>query len=260
MFVNSLGIFLISFLSVKTVSILVKYMIAYMFGIETALVNFRLMGISAANSGVWTQSSVRAFYSIDLVIPLLIFLWALLMFHLSFRKTTRYKVYYLWLGFLAMHSFFSAIVAGLVTHTNAFHFFQWFFVPQYIMMLIVFGLLPIIFIFGWFYNKQYIITTPIEQTTSQLSDQRKVLLYSMFMPAVTGSFLFFLSISFFFHKYDFYEFFILGIMTVPVLLYFYPHSYLQSSTSFSAIIKYRTLYVGLSGCIIFILINIVKHL
>jgi hypothetical protein len=260
LFINSLGIFLISFLCVKIIIILVKYIVARSFGIETILVNFRLIGISQANSGVWTQSSVRTFYSIDLLVPLIIFIRAFLLFRYSIKKPTIYKVYYLWFGFSAVHSFCAAIVAGLVTNTNVFHFFQWLFIPNYLMMLIVFCLLPLILVFGWFYNKQYIITSPIKEEDYQLYNQRRVLFYSMFLPVVAGSFFLILSVSIFFHKYDFYEFFILFVMTVPVLLYFYPYKYSRPSPNFSAIIKYKTLYMGLIGCTIFLIINIITHI
>jgi len=259
LFVNSLGIFLLSFICIKVIILLVKYFIAWSFSIDTTLVNFRLMGISPADSGAWTTTSVRIFYGADIVVPLIVFFWAFFLFQESLEKPTNYKIGYLWIGFLAIHSSCSATVAGIVTHTNVFHFLQWCYIPYFIMMLIAFGLLPMLFIFGWFYNRQYLIASPIESEESQLTDQRTVLFYCMALPVLAGSFFLFLIISFFFHKYDFFEFFVLSVMTIPALLYFYPHEYLRPSQNFSTNMNLQTLIVALSAGVLFLIFTLITH-
>jgi hypothetical protein len=256
-YLNSLALFLLSFFAVKASIIIVKLFVAWNFKIQTSLVNYRLIGISDADSGVWSFRSVYSFYSVELIVPVLIFIVSLISFR-HFAKITVYRrVFYLWLGFAAMHSFFSAIMSGVVTQTNVFHFLQWMFVQRYMMMLMVFLLIPIPLVFGWIYNKQFIITSPIEDC-NKLDHQRKVFLYGMFLPLLTGVLVLFAIVSFSFQKYDVYEFLLFISMSFPILLYFIPiHDY-NSEPIYSENAKYKYLFIGIGICILLLVINIIN--
>lgn len=259
LFVNSLGTFLISFFGVKITIILVKYILALSFGIETRLVGFRLMGISPAESGVWNFESVYAFYSAELVVSFLVFLGAFISFRMKFDQPPLRRAFYLWLGFSAIHSFCAGIISGVITKTNVFHFFHWLYIPYHILMLMAISLLPFMVLFGWFYNQQFLIATPINKADSKLKDQKMVLIYSMFLPLMAGALILMIPIIFTFHRYEFYEMAALFVLAVPVLFYFYRLPYYKHTQDFSKIIKYKRLILGLTGCAIFLAINLLRY-
>jgi hypothetical protein len=222
------------------------------------LVGYRLMAISSADSGVWNVSSVYAYYSTELLVPFLIFLRGFIVLRIRTKMHTNLKIFHLWFGFSAMHSFFAGIMAGVVTKTNVFHFLQWLYIPNHILMMIVFTLFPLVFIVGWFYNIQFLITNPIEQMSLPLKQQRIVLFYSMFLPLSTGVLSLFIPVSFSFHKYEFYEFFVLFMLGIPVLFYFNPKDFTKKSQNFSKYIHYKQLTIGLVVCLVFLVINWVR--
>jgi hypothetical protein len=253
--INSLGIFLISFFSVRISVILVKYAVADFFHIDTIISNYRILGISASDSGVWTFPSVYAFYSPEIIVPFILFIIAVCLYRINPDKSTRQRVFYLWFGFSSMQSFYAAIIAGIVTKTNTYYFFQWLYIPNYIMMLMVIALVPVIITFGWFYNREFLVTSPVKNSKSEGADQRNILLYSLLFPAILGTLLLVLPLLFSIHKYDIYDFSVLLVMILPVIFYFYPLTYHEYSRNFSRKIRYIPLFIGLAGCLIFMIIN-----
>jgi hypothetical protein len=260
LFINSLGTFLVSFFIVKISIILVKYIVSWLFSIDTTLIAYRLMGISPADSVVWNISSIYSFYSAELVVSLVIFLRSFIIFRTRTDLQTQRRIFHLWLGFSAGHSFFSGIVSGMVTRSNVFHFLQWLYIPNHVLILIVFLLIPIMLLFGWFYNRQFIIASPVPENRSQLNDQRAVLFFSMFLPALAGILALFIPLAFSFHRYEFYEFLVLIVMAAPVMFYFFLVDYFRPSENFSKVMKFRNIYIAISISVIFLIINVLKVL
>ena len=255
---SSLGVFLFSFICIKVVIILSKYIVAWIFGIDTFLVSFRLMGISPSYSQVWSVTSVYAFYSIELIVPLIFYLAALSLLIRNTKKHTNVKVFYLWLGFTSFYIFFASIIAGIVTKTNIFHFLQWIYIPYYIMMLIAVLIFVVSIVFAFFYNKKFIIVSPIEEP--DMPTQRTIMYYSVFLPLLIAIITLSVTIMFSFHKYELCELMVLFTMAMPAVLYFFPiNVYYASTFSYSA--KHRpSLFFGLLGCSSFLLIGLIKIL
>ena len=131
---TSLSVF--SFFIVKLIILVVKAVICYFFGIDFIIKGFWLMAISPAHSGLWAFDSVYTVYGTELIIPLLIFFLSLL-FYNHFKKLDQHRTAFtVWFMFYSVLFFFSAITSGAVTYSNTYHLFNWFYLPNHLIMAI----------------------------------------------------------------------------------------------------------------------------
>lgn len=209
-FFNNLCAFIISFLSIKSLLILIRVFIANLFGIDILLRNYSILGVSPANSAVWTKTSVILFYSSEIIVLLLLTVVFGILFYRNKAKFAYKKFLFLWFFVVSCLFFFSAIISGIVTRSNSYHFFNWMYVSYTLMLVVSIGVLFAATVSGLFLNTLFLnFGNPFRiNTKSNIFRIETTWFNNVFFPICLGLILLYLPFARTIGKYEGIEIFI----------------------------------------------------
>lgn len=153
---QSFILFMLSFLLLKILVGVFKQAYALYADIDTKLIAYNFIGVSPANSQVWTKLNVRIFYSIDFIILLITFiLFTLKSFVFEALNNERRRIYF-YLSFLSFVLMVSSVISGIITKKEFYHALNWFYL-SYSSMLIIVILLLIVSLVYLLYIKEFFL-------------------------------------------------------------------------------------------------------
>ena len=204
---NSLSMFIISYLFLKIMLILVKMVLAYAQGIETTMNNFTLWGISAANSGVWNFRSVLSFYSSELITILIFMVASFVTYKKHVGEKGFIKFFSFWIFVTSVLIFNGLLTSGIITKSNVFHFFDWLYLSYSDILIIGLAAIFITLALGLILNKYFLKfrASNRRKPISNIYGLLKAYLITNTIPIFAGIFILYLPFWKSFHKYDFIE-------------------------------------------------------
>ena len=257
LFINSLSLYICSFLAVKIVTILYKLVIAFVFKIKPGLIGFRLFGQNPPDSPVWRKMSVIAYFSADIIVPLILAAAVFLLWIKYHKKKTIWIAGLLWVGFSAILSLFGGIMAGIVAKTNQFFFLQWLLIPHFKMMIIAITMVPALIVSGIFYNILFMITKPYSGFGEGTKQNKKILVYSVLLPVLAGSFILGVASIPAIDLYCALELASAVLLALPVLFYIKIEKPPRNSTGYSGKLYRVPLIASAAGAVLFFAANLI---
>jgi len=254
--INSIGIYITSFITVKLSIIAYKLVVALVFQITPGLQGFRLFGENPPDSPVWDRMSVLLYFSADIIVPAIL-LFATFLLWLRFRiKKTKVVAGILWLGFSSIQILLGGIAAGIIAKTNQYFFFSWLNIEHFRMIIIALTMMPALMVTGMFYNTSFLITKPANGFGETTADNRIVLKYSLLYPVIAGTLILSLATSLTFGRYEAVELACGVLLALPVLFFIKIENPPKNSTGYAGRIYMIPLISAGIGITAFLIANL----
>lgn len=157
--INSIGLFLLSFLLVYYVHQFATIFAARAFNIPTKLYSYRIDWPLYTYSYLYTRKALIVIFGMGPFVCLLLGIAAYRLFLWSRFRTVHLKIFALWTAFNAFNMFFGAYVVGVITRTGFIYTSEWLFlsnvfdVEEIVLMIVS---IVVLLIAGYYSTKQFL--------------------------------------------------------------------------------------------------------
>lgn len=157
--INSIGLFLLSFLLVYYVHQFATIFAARAFNIPTKLYSYRIDWPLYTYSYLYTRKALIVIFGMGPFVCLLLGIAAYRLFLWSRFRTVHLKIFALWTAFNSFNMFFGAYVVGVITRTGFIYTSEWLFlsnvfdVEEIVLMIVS---IVVLLIAGYYSTKQFL--------------------------------------------------------------------------------------------------------
>jgi hypothetical protein len=176
--INSLALFLLSFLLVYYVHQFATILTARIFNIPTKLYSYRIDWPLYTYSYLYSRRALIVIFGMGPLLCLLMGIGAYRLFLTVRFKTVFLKSFLLWTAFHAFNLFFGAYIVGVITRTGFIYTSEWLFlsnvfdVEEIVMMIVS---IIVLLIAGYFSTRQFLLASDV----SEIIEPRYRILYLM---------------------------------------------------------------------------------
>ena len=214
-FVNSLLSFLVAALLLKGIIAFVRYKVILHYSGMAARLNFEAICVSSPFSKMWTYSAVYAIYGIGILVALVLFIVAEVLFNVTSKLTGVLKLVFLWLSLLSLQHCFGFVFKGVILNQEFYYVLKWLHFPNILSYIVgVLSLFLFVLLIYFRYNR-YLLIASSRYLISDTFLKKRFAVINFFIVALVGYMILFSMNSFKIQPYEMIE---LGILLFALLV------------------------------------------
>lgn len=185
-FVNSLVIFMLSFVLLYMLSLFLKEYMNSRYGMQFFYDGYRLGYKTPDASPLWTKSAILGIYAIPSLFYLFLGVVAKLLFNFERHNAGLLKLFFLWSYVSAFVLFFGGLLAGNATNQGFYYALNWLYINPAMQLVLALISAGALFFLGKIAGRDFMSTAYTKAWIEGKKEQMRYKLFLIYLPVLVG--------------------------------------------------------------------------